>query len=89
MYYEDRLQGGGFSHVILAGASTASTELSGDIDEARRSLEERLGKTVEMIDPRSAAALGDRIAAAPALLDTLAPLVGLMLRDVDRNSAKV
>jgi len=36
---------------------------------------------VETVDPRAAAALTDRIAAAPALLDTLAPLVGLLLRD--------
>jgi len=73
MYYEDRLQGAGFSRVVLAGA--------GDADEARRSLEERLTTKVEMVDPRLAAALTDRIAAAPPLLDALAPLVGLLLRD--------
>ena len=33
------------------------------------------------MDPRTAAALTDRIVAAPALLDALAPLVGLLLRD--------
>jgi hypothetical protein len=36
---------------------------------------------VETVDPRTAAALTDRIVAAPALLDTLTPLVGLLLRD--------
>jgi Tfp pilus assembly PilM family ATPase len=75
MYYEDRLQGGGFSRVFLAGAA------SGDAEQARRSLEERLTTRVEAVDPRQAAALTDRIAAAPALLDALAPLVGLLMRD--------
>jgi Tfp pilus assembly PilM family ATPase len=75
MYYEDRLQGAGFSRVVLAGASTA------DFDQARRSLEERLTTRVETIDPRHAATLADRVVAAPPLLDALAPLVGLLLRD--------
>jgi len=77
MYYEDRLGGTGFVRAILAGAST------GDAEQARRELEQRLGTAVTVIDPRGAAALTDRIAAAPALLDTLAPLVGLLLRDRD------
>lgn len=81
MYYEDRLKGAGFARVILAGAAAASAAQSGNIDQLRRSLEERLTTTVETVDPRTAAALTDRISAAPALLDTLAPLVGLLLRD--------
>jgi hypothetical protein len=32
------------------------------------------------VDPRTAATLTDRISVAPALLDTLTPLVGLLLR---------
>jgi len=79
MYYEDRLSGAGFARVVLAGA--AATRQAAELDEMRRSLEERLGAAVETIDPRAAAALTDRITAAPALLDTLAPLVGLLLRD--------
>lgn len=75
MYYVDRLQGGGFSRAILAGAA------SGEAEQARRSLEERLAIQVETLDPRHPAALSDRIAAAPALLDALAPLVGLLMRD--------
>ena len=51
----------------------------------RLSLERRLTTPVETIDPRAAAALTDRITAAPALLDALAPLVGLLLRE--RESA--
>jgi type IV pilus assembly protein PilM len=77
MYYEDRLQGTGFIRVVLCGGSAAAGAQSDDI---RRSLEERLAMPVEAIDVRAAAALTDRITAAPALLDTLAPLVGLLLR---------
>ena len=84
MYYEDRLSGSGFVRVILAGAAGAAGQQAGDIDEVRRSIGERLTAAVEMVDPRAAAALTDRIAAAPTLLDTLAPLVGLLLRDRDR-----
>jgi len=32
------------------------------------------------VDARTAVTLTDRIAASPSLLDTLAPLVGLLLR---------
>ena len=81
MYYEDRLKGAGFSRVILAGAAAAGAQQSGDIDQVRRSLEDRLKTPVETVDPRTAAALTDRITAAPALLDALTPLVGLLLRD--------
>jgi type IV pilus assembly protein PilM len=76
MYYEDRLTGAGFSRVILAGAAAA-----GGFDQLRRSLEDRLRVRVEPIDPRQAAALTDRIAAAPDFLDALAPLVGVLMRE--------
>ena len=82
MYYEDRLKGDGFKHVLLAGASDGA-------DDMRRSLQERLGITVEAVDPRRSAALTDRISAAPAFLDTLAPLVGMLLRDADQSAASV
>jgi Tfp pilus assembly PilM family ATPase len=78
MYYEDRLAGRGFDRVLLAGGGARHAP---DVEQARRSLEERLNRPVENVDPRSAAALTDRISAAPALLDALAPLVGLLLRD--------
>jgi len=76
MYYEDRLQGAGFSRVMLSGASTGS----GDVEEIGSSLQLRLGTAVVTVDAREAATLADRITAAPALLDTLAPLVGLLVR---------
>jgi type IV pilus assembly protein PilM len=76
MYYEDRLGGGGFTRVYLAGTATA-----GDAEAVRRSLEERLATRVETVDPRTVAALRDRITAAPDLLDALAPSIGLVLRE--------
>jgi len=87
MYYEDRLKGAGLARVILAGAGAAPIEHAPEIEEARRSLEDRLRTSVEATDPRAAASLTDRITAAPALLDTLTPLVGLLLRDRDRVPA--
>jgi Tfp pilus assembly PilM family ATPase len=80
MYYEDRLQGAGFTRVMLSGASTAGSTQAADVDEVRRSLETRLGVGVETVDARAAATLTDRITASPSLLDALAPLVGLLLR---------
>jgi hypothetical protein len=62
---------------------------AGDFDHLRRSLEERVGMPVESIDPRSAAGLTDRISATASLLDTLAPLVGLLLRDHGHDVARV
>ena len=86
MYYEDRLGGRGFTRAILAGAgragAAAAPDLAAlDIDAVRRQLEARLGTRVDMIDPRPAVTLTDRISASPALLDTLAPVVGLLLRE--------
>lgn len=78
MYYEDRLKGGGFVRVVLAGAGDSH---AADLDALRRSLGDRLSTPVESLDPLAAASLADRISASPALLDALAPLVGLLLRD--------
>ena len=77
MYYEDRLHGGGFTRVLIAGAA----RLPGGAESLRRGLVERLGVGVEAVDPRTAALLQDRIAASPELLDVLAPLVGMLLRE--------
>ncbi len=80
MYYQDRLEGTGLSRVLLAGGSAAAGHQAADVEQLRRGLETRLGAAVDPVDPRAAAALTDRISAAPALLDTLAPLVGVLLR---------
>jgi len=73
MYYEDRLQGAGFTRTFLCAP--------GQDEEVRRMLQERLPVTIEAVDPRQSAALTDRIIAGPALLDTLTPLVGVLVRD--------
>jgi hypothetical protein len=78
MYHEDRLGGGGFARIVLAGASVAGPE---EAERLRRVLGERIAAPVEHIDFRPAARLPDRIAAAPELLDMLAPGVGILLRD--------
>ena len=77
MYYEDRLHGAGFARVVIAGAA----RLPGGAESVRRDLEQRLKIGVEAVDPRSAAALQDRIGASPELLDVLAPLVGMLMRE--------
>jgi len=78
MYHEDRLGGGGFARVVLAGASLRGPDVA---DLLRRELEARLATRVEALDFRNAVALRDRIAAAPELLDSLAPAIGLILRE--------
>jgi Tfp pilus assembly PilM family ATPase len=77
MYYEDRLRGTGFARVMLAGGAV----VPGGANALRRTFEERLGLSVEPVDPRAAATLVDRINASPELLDALAPLVGILLRE--------
>jgi Tfp pilus assembly PilM family ATPase len=76
MYYQDRLAGQGFRHLLLGGSGRAA----GAADQARRDLEERLGAPVEPIDPTAIAAVPDRFDAPPDLMDVLAPLTGVLLR---------
>ena len=77
MYYEDRLEGSGFARVVLAGGGGAQT----DVEQVRRSLQERLAARIESVDVTSSATLADRISVGGAMADSLAPLVGLLLRD--------
>ena len=81
MYYEDRLSGKGFGKVLLAGTGSAASQGASDADYLRRALEQRLATRVDQVDPRQAATLTDRITANPELLDALAPLVGLIVRE--------
>jgi Tfp pilus assembly PilM family ATPase len=76
MYYQDRLDGRGFSRILLGGMG----RLQGEVDLARYNLEARMGAAVEPIDPTRGAALTDRIRATPELMATLSPLVGMLLR---------
>ena len=78
MYHEDRLGGAQFARVVLSGASARGAEAG---EKLRRALDERLGVRVEPLDFRGTAAMRDRIAAAPELLDALAPAVGVVLRE--------
>jgi type IV pilus assembly protein PilM len=78
MYHEDRLGGGGFARVVLAGVNTQGTET---VERTRRQVEERLGAKVETLDVRVGVALRDRITASSELLDSLAPAVGVLLRE--------
>jgi Tfp pilus assembly PilM family ATPase len=78
MYHEDRLGGGGFSRVILAGGSSRGPEQA---ERLRRLLEERAGSRVEPLDFRGAVAMRDRTVASPELLDSLGAPLGLMLRE--------
>jgi len=85
MYYEDRLSGRGFERVVLSGTALAGTgaaaALVAGADQVRRSLEARLGVRVETIDPRKLATFADRIEVDAALADTVAPLLGAVMRE--------
>ena len=86
MYHEDRLGGGGFTRVVLAGSSVLGVE---EAERFRRLLEERIGMHVEPMDFRPAVELRDRITPSPELLDMLGPAVGVLLRDrVARRPAR-
>jgi Tfp pilus assembly PilM family ATPase len=78
MYYEDRLGGtSGFKRVMLAG--TGPLEGRG-LEMVRRDIEGRLGVRTESVAADRIARFTDRIAADPAVLNTVAPLVGLLAR---------
>lgn len=79
MYYEDRLGGGGFSRALVTGAGHSSEY--GDIASLSLHLQERLGCPVQQVDASEVAPLTSRVAAGPEILDVLAPLVGLLIRE--------
>jgi type IV pilus assembly protein PilM len=78
MYYEDRLGGGHFGRVLLSGAAARGAEIG---ERLRRGLEERIGAKVEALDFRATAPMRDRITAGADVLDTLAPALGVVLRE--------
>ncbi len=84
MYHEDRLGGGGFSAVVLAGGSAQGPDVA---ERLRRAIEERVRVKVEPLDFRTAASLRDRISANPALLDALSAGVGVLVRDRIRGAS--
>jgi Tfp pilus assembly PilM family ATPase len=81
MYYEDRLGGGGFARVLVTGSggdgwTPASTQAT--FDGIRHQIDARLGVRTDTVDPQRIARFSDRIAADPALLNMIAPLVGAL-----------
>jgi type IV pilus assembly protein PilM len=85
MYYEDRLSGKGFERVLLSGApdapGTGGPTVARGSDLLRRNLEERLGVNVETIDVRRLASFADRISVDAATAASVAPLIGVLLRE--------
>jgi Tfp pilus assembly PilM family ATPase len=77
MYHEDRLEGAQFSRVILSGGHGSGLNM----EQTRHDIEERLGVRVEALDLRAAASLRDRLRGTPDLIDTLAPALGIVLRE--------
>jgi Tfp pilus assembly PilM family ATPase len=78
MYHEDRLGGGSFSRVFLAGAGSLGAARA---EQLRRDLEEHAGVRVEPLDVRGTVALPDHVQASPELLDSLGAPVGTLLRE--------
>lgn len=81
MYYEDRLGGGGFSRVMVTGSvgdGRSGAPSQAAFDALRRQIDARLGVRTETVDPQRIARFSDRIAADPALLNAIAPLVGAL-----------
>jgi type IV pilus assembly protein PilM len=79
MYYEDRLGGtaAGFKRVMLAGTGLLEGR---SLEQVRRDIEGRLGVRTESVAADRIARFTDRIVADPAVLNTVAPLVGLLAR---------
>ena len=75
MYYQDRLSGYGFAHVLLGGIGRTADAL----EATREGLEDRLGVEVSPIGGFALPALGG-IADSPELVASLAPLVGTLMR---------
>jgi len=72
MYYQDRLGGSGFSRVCVAGAAL------GDGPQAvGRTVEARLGRTVEFVDPTGTVDFAERIALPASVGDALTPAIGI------------
>ncbi len=78
MYHEDRLGGGGFARVLLAGASVLNADES---TRLRRGIEERIGVRVHPLDFTAAVELGQS-GSGPDLLDRLGAPVGILLREL-------
>jgi Tfp pilus assembly PilM family ATPase len=73
MYHEDRLGGGPFGRVWIAGGASA--------DAARREIGDRLGVAAEAVDLPTVSLAGDRGRVSPEVLDALAAPLGILMRE--------
>ena len=76
MYYQDRLDGRGFSQVLLCGIGRDHDA----VEVARQELEDRLGVAAEPIEAALADSLAERLQSAPELRATVPPLLGILVR---------
>jgi Tfp pilus assembly PilM family ATPase len=85
MFYQDRLGGLGFSRVLVAGGTQADGPQT-----ARNTIETRLGRTVDAVDPMKAVGFADRTSLTPDLADALTASIGLAIAqrtaDTDRDA---
>jgi len=72
MFYQDRLAGAGFTRVLVAGG----WQVDG-AQTARQTIEARLGRSTEAVDPLKAVGFADRASLPPELADALTPAIGL------------
>ncbi len=77
MYYEDRLNGAGFSRVLICGATSNDAGFPAAL---HRALGERLNAAVNAVDPTRSLPFTARVTVNPALADTLTPAIGLLVR---------
>jgi Tfp pilus assembly PilM family ATPase len=74
MFYQDRIGGTEFSRVLVAGG----TQPDGP-QTARKTIEARLGRPVEPVDPMKAVSFADRSSLSPDLADALTAAIGLAI----------
>jgi Tfp pilus assembly PilM family ATPase len=74
MFYQDRLGGAGFSRVLVAGGTLADSGQT-----ARLTIETRLGRPVESVDPMKVVGFSDRSSLSPDLADALTAAIGLAI----------
>lgn len=78
MYHQDRLGGGAFARVIMAGASAQGATFSAGLREA---VQRWLQAPVTALTLGDAVAFRDRIEAGPEVAGRVGPAVGALLRD--------
>jgi len=79
MYYEDRLNGQGLSQAVVAARDVGPVVL-GDLQALGRALEQRVGKAVIDIDPRSLVRIAAESATSVERAAIAAP-IGVLLRE--------